>query len=609
MFSIRSLTRHLHWRLPSPPTREQALEFAKAAAPWLGMAVALWLLFAPEQITYFKAAFNPNRFSDDTRIQLFHFYHYGDPALFANDVIGKYHSDGTGDFFRLVYIIGAKVSDPMTLSRVLPIVLLIAALGGMAVAGRNLAGKPGAFLAVALCAGAAVMHSRLVGGLPRGFAYPFLAWCVAALTGGWVRAFAVLMVVGAGFYPIPAVLGGITLALWLLVMPAVDRGVASGWSLRRRVIFLAITAAATGLVILPFALRMRPHGETIKPSMIQEFPEAGPGGRSGPLDRAPFPPFFDAAASLVARSAVSPANRGLVPSVAKSARSTKKLDAGLRSAFAWIVALGLIRVGFASAAVRRLAAFAVATCIGYVVANAVTPTLVVPQRYAQFAIPILVPLAIIAGLRGLYPRRLGPDGSQTPAQRRWTLGFMVAVGTLVLLVFGGAGPRPRKDDVTLRKPDKPLYAAIRKLPKNVLVAGWPREVMNQVPLATKRTPFLTQQTHMPYHSKMTLVMRERMKALIQAYFATRNGPLIELREKFGVTHLVVEWSHFRGEPPKYFKPFNPDIQRALRSAEGREFAVERAAETAAVFSDEKYALLDLSRLRPGAKARARVLSP
>jgi len=567
------------------------------------MAVLLWLLFAPEQITYFKAAFNPNRYSDDTRIQLFHYYHYGDPALFANDVIGKYHSDGTGDFFRLVYIIGAKLSDPMSLSRTLPIVLLLVTLGGMAVAGRNLAGKAGAFLAVAFCLGAAVMHGRFLGGLPRGFAYPFLAWCVAALTGGSVRAFAVLMVVGVGFYPIPAVLGGITLTLWLLVMPAVDRGEASGWSFRRRVIFLAVTAAAAGVVILPFALRMRPHGETIKPSMIAEFPEAGPGGRSGPLDRAPFPPFFDAAQSLVARSAVAPARRGLVPSVAQSVRSTKQLDAGLRDVLAWIVALGLIRVGFASAAVRRLAAFAAATCIGYVVANAVTPSLVVPQRYVQFGIPILVPLAVIAGLRGLYPRRLGPDGSQTPVQRRFIAGFMVAVGTVVLLVFGGGGPQPRKDDVTLRKADKPLYAAIRKLPKNALVAGWPREVMNQVPLATKRTPFLTQQTHMPYHSKMTLVMRERMRALIRAYFATRNGPLLELKEKFGVTHLVVEWAHFRGEPVKYFKPFDKDLRRAMRAAKDREFAVVRAAESAAVFSDEKYALIDLARLKRGPRAR------
>jgi hypothetical protein len=98
----------------------------------------------------------------------------------------------------------------------------------------------------------------------------------------------------------------------------------------------------------------------------------------------------------------------------------------------------------------RLAAFAAATLIGYVVANAVTPSLVVPQRYVQFAIPILVPLGIVAGLRGLFPRRLGPDGFETPARRRWIFGFMLAVGTLVLLVFGGDGRRGRYDDVTLQ---------------------------------------------------------------------------------------------------------------------------------------------------------------
>jgi hypothetical protein len=259
-----------------------------------------------------------------------------------------------------------------------------------------------------------------------------------------------------------------------------------------------------------------------------------------------------------------------------------------------MILLGVARLGLSSAAVRRLAALAAATFVGYEIANLVTPTLVVPQRYAQYAIPVLVPLGLVAGLRGLFPAR-EREGPPTPGRARATTGFVLAVGTVVLLLFGGSGPLPRRDDYTLRRPDRPLYSAIKKLDESALIAGWPEGVMNQVPIATKRTAFLTQETHMPYHSEMTLLMRERMRALIAAYFATDTWPLRELVTRFGVTHLVVEWSHFH-TPPSYFEPFDADLRRALHAARGQRYEVLELAERAAVFTDEKYALLDLSRI-------------
>jgi hypothetical protein len=120
--------------------------------------------------------------------------------------------------------------------------------------------------------------------------------------------------------------------------------------------------------------------------------------------------------------------------------------------------------------------------------------------------------------------------------------------------------------------------------------------MDDLPLLARRTAFLTKQTHMPYHSGMTLLLRERMRALIAAYFAPDDGPLLRLRKQFGVTHLIVEWAHFSGAPPSYFRPFDKDIRRAVRNLRGRKPSVLAAAERASVYRDSTYALLDLALL-------------
>jgi hypothetical protein len=573
----------------------RALPHLERLAPWLAMVAVLGAVFGPGLELYFRDPFAANRIPDDTRIQLYYFYHFSDPALFAGDPIGKYHTDGIGDVVRLLYIIAAKLGDPMVLSRALPMLLLLATVAGLAVAGNNLAGKAGAMVAMTFCLAAAVVHDRVVGGLPRAFAYPCFAWCAAALTGGRVYAFIGVIVAGTGCYPICAVVGGIALAVWLLVMPREDRGAARDWSFRRRLLVLALTAVAIAAMVAPFALRMRAYGETIRPSMVKEYPEAGPGGRVGGLDRPPFPPFFRALAPVVRESALARPESMLVPAVAAPIRKSGTWSFALPLLLAVGVGIGYLRLGLANAAARRLAALAVATAAGYVLANALTPNLVVPQRYVQYPVPILVPLAIAGGLYGLVPRRLREDA--TPRAVRIAAGSVLAVAALFLVLIGPGGPLGKRPSYTLRKPEKGLYTALKALPKSALIAGWPVGALDNIALATRRTPFLSRETHYPYHTGMTQLMRQRMRALVAAYFATDEAPLLRLRNEFGVTHLLVEWSRLNASRLSYFRPFNSDIERALSAARGHPLAIMSSEQTP-VFRDGKYGLFDLTRLTP-----------
>jgi hypothetical protein len=572
------------------PERTRLAAWLRRALPYCALFAAWTFFYSNTLVTHVRAAFNGVNVSDDARIVLVHFLHYSDPELFANDPIGEYHSRGTGAGFFTLYYLAAKLGDPLLLGKLLPYPLFALTLAGVFVAARALAGKTAAFTGVALCLGTAIIMQRLAGGLPRAFAYPFLSWMAAALCLGRVRLLAVLSATGALFYPILPVIGGLTLALLLLAMQPADRGEASSWSFRRRAIVLALTLAASAAALAPFALAMRPHGATIKESMLQAFPEAGPRGRVDRKDRPPFPPFF-VEASRLARATVVGEGRPLVPAVRRSVKADASVGKAVLAFVALVASIGFARLALRESNARRLTALGTATFVGYALANAVTPSLVVPQRYAQYAVPVLVAIALPASARGLslFAGKAHQLERQAPAL---VLGFGVAV----LCLFGGRGDPMSGLHHRISREDERLFAAVRKLPKRALVAGFPRGAMNDLPIATERAAFLTREVHMPYHTGMTLLMRERMQALIDAYFARDLAPIRRLRDQHQVTHLLVDTRHFAGEPPSYFAPFDTRIGERFRAARG-DFAALKAREAASVFRHGARFLLDLERLR------------
>ena len=93
-------------------------------------------------------------------------------------------------------------------------------------------------------------------------------------------------------------------------------------------------------------------------------------------------------------------------------------------------------------------------------------------------------------------------------------------------------------------------------------------------------------------------MRVRMRALIDAYFATSLEPVERLRDDHGVTHLLIERAHFGRRPPVYFKPFDGWINAARRAARGKRYELPAQIGAASIFSFAGFELLDLSRLSP-----------
>ena len=104
---------------------------------------------------------------------------------------------------------------------------------------------------------------------------------------------------------------------------------------------------------------------------------------------------------------------------------------------------------------------------------------------------------------------------------------------------------------------------------------------------------MTRETHMPFHRRYAELTRERMRALIAAYFASDPAPLRTLHQRYGVTHLLVDRRHF-AFPPPYFAPFDAETRVAFAVGRARGFELLRAGgaapETAGI------AIVDLSTL-------------
>ena len=563
MPNLRIVAKHVH--------RHRRLITALAA----GLVLAL--LFAPTLVGHARLASDRFTFADDVRVLVYPQFRNEDAALFPQDPAVTYYLESLPDGYALLYRALSPLVGVVGASKGLPYVLFAATLACLALAAWRLGGGAAAFGSLALALGSSYLLGRMAGGLPRGFAAPLLAAGTFALVQGRVRALAVLAVVAAGFYPAAALTLGVTLAL-LLVMPGAMRGAAEVWSLRRRLVSVGVTAVVAALVLLPSALRLRAWGPAIGPDLIAAYPEAGPDGRFGPDDRPPFP--------ALPAAALPPMRAALVGDGAPIAAAC---DA--RAQATWlapcVAVLGLL--GCAWLARRRVEArrfflllLAVSLC--HTAALLVEPRLFLPERYVAYAVPVIVLVAVPATF-----------GALAGARRAWIRALPWLANALVVLVLGARGVTWSGLTVHIPENERPLFARIAALPRDAVIAAFPSETSDSIPYLARRSVYLARETHMPFHTRYTELMRARARTLFAAYFTSDARVLRQFRDHEHVTHVLIDRRHFAARPD-YFAPFDADIARDFDAGRHPGFAALALAPALGVFTSGDWALLDLNKL-------------
>ncbi|MFH2202970.1 MAG: hypothetical protein ABIJ96_07640 [Elusimicrobiota bacterium] len=565
--------------------------FAAPRATWLArlaILVSLAWLCHSSLGAHIKYGSVPLIFNDDSR-QYTWLFLIDKQEPRAEDYLYNYRKASLPLGYKLLYGAQAKIGDPRTLSKVLPYLLLMLVLAGTAAAAGMLGGHAAAWGAMLFCLSSGIFLERMTGGHPRAFAYPIIAWMAYALIAGRPGLMAALTILGAAFYPVAAVLGGLTLAGWMF-LSAKDRGGAESWPAQKRWLLLGGTAAATVFLVLPIWLSMRSYGPQMRARDVAAYPEYGLDGRyNRAVDRPPYQGFWYGAGRYARESLEG---TGWPWSIALrrwgSAQRYK-----LRMLFGLLALAGLFHLALTHPGVRRLLILAALLLPVHMLATAVAPSLYLPQRYVVYAVPIL---AVV-----LFPAALAAAPNMLPelrAEKRAGPLLVVLACAAMNLFLGGRGPTETGYYVQINRGEW-VYPYLATLPADSLIAGWPgpESIIDNVPYVSARSAFVTFENHEAYYQGFVIELRRRMRALIDAYYAVDAAPLRRLRDEFGVTHILVDPKHFQDKPAVYFTPFNFWARDAFLAAEaaGKGFELPRWR-AAAGFHDDRVWVLDLKRL-------------
>lgn len=518
----------------------------------------------------------PDVVSDDALVHQYWMWQFRDPQLFTDPLTAelrdsaRYPPGYVGLFW-----IATHVADPIAFGEWLG-VFLMAASGWLVwrIVREHTAWWPAAWIAGALFL-SLIDIQRFYGGFPRAFVHPVVLLTVLLALRGRQLPAALVAAAGALLYPPSALL-----AVGVLIVTAVFRR-----DLRRLAYAGGALAATAAAVLVPRVLAGG-SPRVLSGAEARGFPEFGP---HGPLHF-----FSDSTLEYLAqnRSGFDLRTSGSILAVAA-------------------LALLLARRGNWRLLRPEVLAMPVVALGGWAVAQLVLFQLYLPHRYtypliAFFAIVVgitleptwralsgdrrrafaLLAAPIAAAGAAVYLFPLGPldtPGWRTlviaaavaaiaaglawiPAVRRPAIGAAVTGAVLVgaILVIPDARPRGSKC------PQSAATRALHKLPKDSVIAGDPSDL--KCLAATARRPVvISTQLSPSYEAEYFHHGRERMFAMLRAYYGHSPGAFAELEERYGATHLLVRRNRIRREMAgggvrwrQQQQPYGAYVRRLLR---------------------------------------------
>jgi hypothetical protein len=544
----------------------------------LGFA-AIILLFGPGLLHFFTVSFSPDYANDDSRQYTWPLLRSGDPSLFVRDPIADY-------FLNTLFPLGYRVLM-QGLASVVDAVPLATAVGhfclGMALlfaflTGRFLGGPAGGWVCVALILGDGKLLALTAGGLPRatGIAISFMSLYGFLCGRRFFTGLSVLL--GALFWYPVALSAGLLFAIQCLAPPAAFFFSDSTSPIRR--VGAVLTVALLALALLaPKALLESEWGVVIS-NDSSAWPEAGIGGRFARGDQLGLGEEPGAQIMRVLRAYHGPHPWLDTPEAFRDS---------LAFAIASLQFLVLLLLAPTRPIARRLLSVGAVSVSLYVLAMALAPMLYVPSRFLLVLIPWLNILAFVY--------LVSEGGSWLSGKAHWINqnSMQLILAGLALLVLGG---RPYEEGyyVKIGASQRQALNFISELPKTALMGGWPTGIMNNIPLFSRRRVLLSGETHLAFHEGYVRDMRLKAEALIDAWFSTNSEALQSLRDRYGVTHFVVEKKRRAKERLSYFSPFDQYIALKRSALANKKRWIDAPSAQSIVFENDGFIIIDLARV-------------
>jgi hypothetical protein len=521
---------------------------AAAAACALAALAANWRVLRPEAL------------SADALVHLYWMWRYRDPQLFGDPLTAELRRSARyPDGYEALLRLATEVVDPILFGEWLGIGLM-AASGWLvfAIVREHTPWRPAAWLGAGLFLALIEIH-RFYGGFPRAFVQPVVLLTVLLALRRRELAAALCAGGGALFYPPASVL-----AVGVLFASSVRR---SGID-RRRAAFAVLALALLGAAVL-----LGDGGSRVLTAAeARAFPEFG---EHGTLH------FF--APSLV------------------EYLSQNRSGFDLRTSGSILVLAGaallLVRRGNIRLLRAEVLALPVVSLAAFGLAQAVLFRLYLPHRYtyplvAFFAIAVAVTLrptwlafrtrpflllaapAAVAAL-AVYVFPLAPPEPEpsTVVMVAVVAGIVVAAALVALrrptaaagtiltgvVLIGLLVALPGRVPSGTACPQRPVTRYLAGLPKDAVVAGDPRDLMC-VPVTARRAVVISTQLAPSYEADYFRTGRERMFAMLRAYYGTSRAAIADLADRYGATDLWVRRDAVRRELAGNGKRWRADQQ-------------------------------------------------
>jgi len=495
---------------------------------------------------------------DDVRPNIFWMVKFQDPKLFKNDILSRYSSWVTPIGIKSVYSLTNFFVDPIIVAKVLCFFLCpIAAIYFFKLGELAWNSKIG-FLSAALFLFVAWYKEFIFfedGGTGDFFPVLLIAFLYYFIKRDYLKT-TLVIILQAIFYP-PAILiclftYGISFVRRKQKRLCIEIG-------RKKLLYFLTAITLCFFILFPkYLLRDKEFGKIITLPQMKSMQEFYPGRKiyQEPEPRGRMPIIFP---SLYERLTNDRSGINLNSSI---------LFLGLFS----LLLLILLRKK-ALILPRELWCFLLASIILFMGANAVMLALFEPSRYIRTSLPIFLVFFIVVN-----SYRLISEVKKSIYRR--TVASFIITATLVFYL-----PRIQGDSEYKAK-DAELYSYLSTLPKDVLIAGHPRD-MDNVPIFSKRKVLIMEELSLPYYPDFYEKIKERTYDFFDVYYATTPDKLCAFCSKYGITHFVVYNSHFAKDYLRnkkfYLAPFNDYIINLTKDHGEKEFILNNISEDKKLF--------------------------
>lgn len=483
------------------------------------------------------------------------------------------------------------LTDPITMSRLLPLPLLLLGLFTLFRWLRDELDVPSAVLGTVLICTYGPFLGSLLGGHGRAFTPVLMFGLLFLLARGRYGAAAATVFLGALLYP-PVFLinGGIYGIFWVTERAGAmldDEGSREWW---RELLtapparWLAIAVVAGG--VLAGAKSHQIAGSPIAGPMYSKaqmtsMAALGPEGRVDIRATGVASPPGRRLWSMIGVPGLSdtPIPSALEPTIEPAKEIAVNLLRGLLIC-GWLLFI-IVRRPWSSFD-RLLYAMVGSSVLLFFAARALFPTLYLPNRF-------LYPLLFVPSL--VIVRLVHTAGPRWPRVGAWTM-----VGALPALLYVA----PLKAKTGDYREYAPVYEALGRIDGPAMVAAPPR-VCDQIPTFARKSCLVSNEIsgHAVFFRDYWPRIRERTSALFNAYFASDRATIVSFAEEYSVDYIVVDHSVFEQiDDYTYFQPFTEQLEELIGTRSRKEFALIRLSGEPVQRIDDRFSLVATDALSP-----------